>query len=222
MTLINVPGCDVTTVNDKACNLAAYLDRAILGTNHIWEQSKVLDPEGLLSTLPAIATTLLGVLTGQWLRSGRANTGKFAGMLGSGIVLTLTGWIWSFGLPLNKSLWTSSFVVYTAGLALCFLAGCYWLVDLEGYRKWSTPFLIFGSNAIALFVGSTIVGKTLDIVELSAPNDQTIFLQEKIFNVVFLPLADAFSASFLYAISFVLISLLLMWQLYRKKIFIKV
>lgn len=222
MTLINVPGCDVTTLNDRACNLAAYIDQTILGANHIWEQSKVLDPEGLLSTLPATATTLLGVLTGQWLRSKRADKPKFMGMLGSGVVLVITGWVWSFWFPLNKSLWTSSFVVYTAGLALCSLAVCYWLVDLKGYRKWSTPFLIFGSNAIALFVGSTILGKTLETVELAAPDDKTIFLQEKIFNVVFLPLSDTATSSLLYAISFVLISLLFLWPLYRKKIFIKV
>ena len=222
MTLINVPGCEITTVNDRACNLAAYLDRAILGANHIWDQSKVLDPEGLLSTLPAIATTLAGVLTGQWLRSGRAGRQKFIGMLCSGIALATTGWLWSFWFPLNKSLWTSSYVVYTAGLALCFLAVCYWLVDLKGYRKWSMPFVIFGSNAIALFVGSTIVGKTLETVELAAPDDKTILLQEKIFNVVFLPLADPATSSLFYTISFVLISLFLMWPLYRKKIFIKV
>src|SRR5258706_4745809 len=221
-TLINVPGCEITTFNDKACNLAAYLDRIILGANHIWEQSKVLDPEGLLATLPAIATTLAGVLTGQWLRSNRSGSQKFAGILYSGIALAITGWLWSFWFPLNKLLWTSSFVVYTAGLALCFLAVCYWLVDLKGYRKWSTPFVIFGSNAIALYIVSTIIGKILETVELAAPDDKTVLLQEKIFNVVFLPLADPASASLLYAISFVLISLFLMWPLYRRKIFIKV
>lgn len=222
MMLIRVPGCDVTTINDKACNLAAYIDQTILGTNHIWEQSKVLDPEGLLSTLPAIATTLLGVLTGQWLRSGRANTWKFGGMLLSGISLATAGWIWSFWFPLNKSLWTSSFVVFTAGLALCLLAVSYWLVDIKGYRKWSTPFMIFGSNAIALFVGTTIVGKILETAELAASNDKTILLQEKIFNVVFLPLADPASASLLYATSFVFISLLVLWPLYSRRIFIRI
>ena len=222
MTLINVPGCEITTIADKTCNLAAYLDRMILGTNHIWDQSKVFDPEGLLSTLPAIATTLLGVLTGQWLRSPRSDSRKCVGMLLSGISLTIIGWIWSFWFPLNKSLWTSSYVVYTAGLALCFLAVCYWLVDLKGYRKWSIPFLIFGSNAIALYVGASIVGKVFEIVEVPASNDQTMLLREKIYNAIFLPMADPMTASLFYAVAFVLIWLLLLWPLYRWKILIKI
>ncbi len=222
MTLINVPGCEITTFNDKACNLAAYLDRAILTQNHIWNQSKVFDPEGLLSTLPAITTTLAGVLTGHWLRSERKDQRKFTGMFFSGIALTIVGWVWSFWFPLNKSLWTSSYVVYEAGLALCFLAVCYWLLDVKVYRKWSKPFTIFGLNAIALYVGSTIMGSILNIVQLSVSDDNTISLQEKIFNGVFVPLASPFNASLLYAISFVLIWLFLMWLLYRKKIFVKI
>ncbi|MEP6789394.1 MAG: DUF5009 domain-containing protein, partial [Acidobacteriota bacterium] len=152
----------------------------------------------------------------------RAERQKFVGMFSSGVALAITGWLWGFWFPLNKTLWTSSFVIYTAGLALLFLSICYWFLDIKGYRKWSTPFLIFGSNAIALFVGSTIVGKMLETVELAAGEDKTVFLQEKIFNVVFLPLADPATSSLLYAISFVLISLVLLWPLYRKKIFIKV
>ena len=222
MTLVNVPGCEVTSFNDKACNLASYLDRAILTVNHMWNQSRVFDAEGLLSTLPAIATTLAGVLTGHWLRSNRDGLQKFAGMFFSGIALGLVGWLWSFWFPLNKSLWTSSYVVYTAGLAICFLSLCYWLIDLKGYRKWSKPFVIFGLNAIALYVGSSIVGKVLIIVELSAPRDKTILLQEKIFNTLFLPYADPSGASLLYAVSFVLIWLFLMWLLYRNKIFVKI
>ncbi len=222
MTLVKVPGCEMTAAGDQACNLAAYIDGAILGTNHIWNQSKMLDPEGLLTTLPAIATTLAGVLAGQWLRSGRDALRKFGGMLGAGVVLIIVGWIWSLMFPLNKSLWTSSYVVYTAGLAVSFLATCYWLVDLKGYRKWSVPFIIFGSNAIALYAGSTIMGKILNFVELAVNEEQTISLQEKIFNTAFLPLATPVDASLLYAIAFVLVWLILMWMLYRKNIFLKI
>jgi predicted acyltransferase len=222
MTLVNVPGCDVTSLNDPACNLAAYLDRVILGENHIWNQSRVYDPDGLLSTIPAMATTLAGVLTGQWLRSDRGGRKKALRMFLSGTALFVIGWIWSFRFPLNKSLWTSSYVVFTAGLALIFLAICNWFVDLKGYKKWSTPFVIFGTNAIALYIGSTIFGKTLDIVELAAPHDATITLQEKIYGAWFAPLASPINASLMYAIAFVLIWLFLMWLFYRKRIFIKV
>ena len=222
MTLVNVPGCDITSFSDKACNLSAYLDRVILTQNHIWNQSKILDPEGLLSTLPAIATTLAGVLAGHWLRSAREGTRKFAGLFVGGVALAIVGWAWSFWFPLNKWLWTSSYAVYTAGLACVVLAACYWLVDLKGYKRVSKPFVIFGTNAIALYIGSTLFGNTLNLVELSAPNDKTVTLHERIFNGIFLPLAEPMTASLLYAVSFVLIWLFLMWLLYRKKVFVKI
>lgn len=222
MTLINVPGCEITSLSDKVCNLAAYLDRTILTEKHIWNQSKVYDPEGLLSTVPAIVTTLSGILTGHWLKSKREDFEKVSGIFFFGAVLTAAGWIWSFWFPFNKALWTSSYVVYTAGLALFLLGFCYWLIDIRGYRKWSKPFVIFGSNAIALYVGSSIMAAILDIFELAAPHDKTISLQETIFNYAFLSLAAPVNASLLYAVTFVLIWLFLMWLLYRKRIFIKV
>ena len=222
MTLINVPGCDVTSISDRVCNLAAYIDRLVLTEPHIWNQSRVFDPEGLLTTLPAIATTLAGVLTGQWLRSDRSPVEKVTGMAWLGLGLTSVGWLWSFWFPLNKSLWTSSYVVYTAGIALLLLAGCYYLIDIKGYHRWAKPFMIFGTNAIALYVGSTIVGKLLDIAELAAPNDETISLQAKIFETWFLPFASPMNASALYAAAFVLAWLFLMWLLYRKGRFLKI
>lgn len=221
MTLINVPGCDVTSFNDKACNLAAYLDRMILTENHMWRQSKVFDPEGLLSTVPAIATTLAGVLCGHWLRQKREDNEKAAAMFFFGLCLVTIGWIWSFRFPLNKSLWTSSYAVYTAGLALCFLASCYWLIDIKGYRRWTKPFVIFGSNALALYVGSSIMQRIFELIELSDIHDNSISLQEAIFSRIYLPFTSPINASLMYAISFVLVWLFLMWLLYRKRIFIK-
>lgn len=222
MTLINVPGCDVTTFNDKGCNLAAYIDRMVLTENHIWKSSKIFDPEGLLSTVPAIATTLAGVLTGHWLRRKIDDNEKVAAMFFFGVCLTGIGWIWSFWLPLNKSLWTSSYVVYMAGLALCFLGFCYWLIDIKGYRAWTKPFVIFGVNALALFVGSGVMARILGLVKLPGADGATISLQQAIFNNVFLPLASPINASLMYAITFILVWLFLMWLLYRKEIYIKV
>ncbi len=222
MTLINVPGCEITTFDDKTCNLAAYVDRAILTENHIWKSSKVFDPEGLLSTIPAIATTLAGVLCGHWLRQKREDNEKVAAMFFFGVCLTAIGWCWSLVFPLNKSLWTSSYVVYTAGLALCFLGFCYWLIDIKDYRKWSKPFVIFGVNALVLFVGSGVMARILGLIKLPDADGKTISLQKAIFDNVFLPLASPINASLLYAISFILVWLFLMWLLYRKRIFIKV
>ncbi len=223
MTLINVPGCEITTFNDKACNLAAYLDRLILTENHIWKSSKVFDPEGLLSTLPSIATTLAGVLCGHWLRSKKDDNEKVAAMFFFGVVLTAFGWAWGFWFPINKSLWTSSYVIYTAGLALCFLGFCYWLIDIKGYRRWAKPFVIFGVNALALFVFSGLLAKLLGLIKVAVDAEgKSISLQKWIFDSIFLPLAAPINASLMYAISYILLWLFLMWLLYRKRIYIKV
>jgi predicted acyltransferase len=222
MTLINVPGCEITTFDDKTCNLAAYIDRSILTENHIWKSSKVFDPEGLLSTIPAISTALAGVLCGHWLRRKTSDAEKVAAMFFFGVCLTALGWIWNFWFPINKSLWTSSYVVYTAGLALCFLGFCYWLIDIKGYKKWTKPFVIFGVNALVLFVGSGTLGRIMGLIKFPAADGKTISLQQAIFNNIFLPFAAPINASLMYGISYILFWLFLMWLLYRKRIFIKV
>jgi predicted acyltransferase len=222
MTLVSVPGCEITSINDKACNLAAYVDRMILTQNHIWNASKVFDPEGLLSTVPAIATTLSGVLCGHWLRRKIDDTEKAAALFFFGISLTVLGWLWNLWFPLNKSLWTSSYVVYTAGLALCLLGFCYWLIDIKGYRKWTKPFVIFGVNALALFVGSAILGRIMGLIKFSSTDGKTISLQQMIYINIFQPLAEPVNASLMYAVSYILVWLFFMWLLYRKEIYIKV
>jgi predicted acyltransferase len=237
MTLIPVPGCEISTFDDKACNLAAYLDRTILGEGHIWRSAKVYDPEGLLSTIPAIATTIAGILTGHWLRKSgpgplatgadqydeRDRTEKVAAIFFFGIVLITIGWIWNFWFPINKSLWTSSYVVFTAGMALCFLGFCYWLIDIKGYTAWTKPFVIFGVNALALFIGSGLMARIMGMIRIpTAEVGKTISLQQWIFNNIFLPFAEPINASLAYAICFILLWLFLMWLLYRKRIYIRV
>ncbi|HSK71784.1 MAG TPA: DUF5009 domain-containing protein [Pyrinomonadaceae bacterium] len=222
MSFIPVPGCEITTINDKACNLAAYLDRLILSENHIWKQAKVYDPEGILSTIPAISTTLAGVLTGIWLKTKRSDLDKISGLFFFGVVLTALGWCWHLIFPMNKPLWTSSYVVYTAGLALCFLGFCYWLIDIKGFRKWSKPFVIFGVNALALFVFSGLLTKILSLIKVAGAEGKQISLQKWIFDNIFLPFASPINASLMFAVSYIFLWLFLMWLLYRKRIFIKV
>ncbi len=222
MTTIFVPGCAVTTIDDKACNLTAYLDRVILGENHIWSLGKVYDPEGILSTLPAIVTALAGVLTGTWLKSKNDDYQKVGGLFFFGIVLVATGWCWNFFFPINKALWTSSYVVFTAGQALCFLGFCYWLIDIKGYKKWTKPFVIFGVNALALYVGAELMAKILDLIKVAGKNGEPTGLQGWIFETIFLPLAAPVNASLIYAVCYVLFWLFIMWILYRKNIYIKV
>ena len=244
MTTIAVPGCEVTTMNDKACNLAAYLDRVILGENHIWRGGKVYDPEGILSTLPAVATTISGVLTGRWLvhkeegerRNDEAGAPaesssfiphpssfeKASGMFFIGTVLVALGWIWNSYFPINKSLWTSSYVVVTTGLALLTFASCYWLIDIKGYKKWAWPFVVFGVNALALFVFSGIFARMIAAYRVSSFDEKPISVQKWIVDNLYLALFQPINASLAYAICFILFWFFLMWLLYRKGIFIKV
>lgn len=242
MTTISVPGCEVTTIDDKACNLAAWLDRTILTEGHIWRSAKVFDPEGILSTMPAIVTTLSGVLTGSWLikseppalaggeisaakpplATASGSVSKAAGLFFAGTVCLAVGWSWSLVFPLNKSLWTSSYVVYTSGLAMLTLASCYWLIDIKGYKRWTRPFVIFGVNALALFVFSGIMARLMGMIRFTGPDGKDISLQQWVFNNLFLSWASPINASLAYAISFILLWLLLMWLLYRRNIYIKV
>ncbi len=151
-----LPGRDIPLLHPDA-NLAAYLDRKLM-LGHLWERTR--DPEGVLSTFPAIATALCGVLTGEWLRSERAPRQKASGMLLVGMAAIVAGELWGIWFPINKKLWTSSYVVFTAGCALVCLAMCYWLIDIKLHRGWWTrPFLIFGSNAITAYVISELLGR---------------------------------------------------------------
>ncbi|HKX84036.1 MAG TPA: DUF5009 domain-containing protein [Pyrinomonadaceae bacterium] len=244
MTTIAVPGCEVTTVDDKACNLAAWIDRSILTENHIWRSAKVFDPEGILSTIPAVVTCLSGVLAGTWLKSSpsyeggvaaasvsdgeknpvvtASSTDKAGGLFFAGTIALAVGWSWSLVFPLNKSLWTSSYVIYTTGLALLTLASCYWLIDIKGFKRWATPFVIFGVNALALFVFSGIMARLMGMIRFAGPEGKDITLQQWIFNDIFLSILSPANASLAYAVCFILLWLFLMWLLYRKRIFIKV
>ncbi|HQZ82505.1 MAG TPA: hypothetical protein PLR83_04740 [Pyrinomonadaceae bacterium] len=231
MTLIPVPGCEITNLSDKACNLAAYVDRVVLTEDHIWRYGKVYDPEGILSTFPAIVSTIAGVLAGTWLlrrHDGEEESGKFAasyekaaGMFFFGAAFLALGYIWNSWFPMNKALWTSSYVLATTGLALIVLACCYWLIDLKGVRRWAWSFEVFGANAIALFVFSGFFARMMNGYRVM-DGEKRVSLHGWVMNNIFLPVAQPIDASWMYAVSFILFWLFLMWLLYRKRIYIKV
>jgi predicted acyltransferase len=219
MRFFPVPGFGVPTHDipllDPDRNLAAWLDRKLLA-GHLYEVTR--DPEGVLSTIPAVATSLLGLLTGEWLRSARSAKSKAFGMALFGLSGVVAGKILNLGFPVNKKLWTSSYVVFTAGLALLALALCYWVLDIKQWRgPWTKPFLVFGMNAIAAFVLSEAVSAWLDNVHTGGMN-----WQEIIYQAGFAPLASSANASLLYALAFVLMCWAAMWVLYRKGIFLKI
>jgi predicted acyltransferase len=210
MTLVPVPGYAAGDLS-PAGNLAAYIDRAVLGP-HIWQYAKVYDPEGILSTVPAIATALLGVLTGTGLGGGRSSDVVAGWLALAGVVGIVAGELWGFLFPINKSLWTSSYVMLTAGLALITLALCYWLVEVRGYRRWAIPFAVLGVNALILFFLSTLMARLLSIIRVG-PERQS--LQTMLFDRVFAPLASPVNASLAFAITYVIVWWSIMWMLYR-------
>jgi len=220
MRFIPVPGFGVPTHDipllDPDRNLAAWLDRQLL-SGHLYEGTR--DPEGVLSTIPAVATSLLGMLTGRWLRSTRSAPRKALGMALFGLTGVATGKILNLGFPLNKKLWTSSYVIFTGGLALLCLALCYWIVDVKPWRDlWTKPLLVFGMNAIAAYVFAEMISHLLDHRHTRAG----LSWQEFIYQRVFAPLASPTNASLLYALVYVLACWVAMWTLYRKGIFLKI
>lgn len=220
LTLIPVPG-GAAGVLEPGADLGAYIDRAVFGTQHLWSQSRTWDPEGLLSTLPAIGTVLLGSFAGEWLRSARTPERRVAGLLLAGIAATLAGVAWGSVFPINKNLWTSSYALFTAGIACMVLALCYWLVDVKEYRRAALPFTVFGMNAIAAFFLSSLTARILVLIHVPA-GVETVALKTWLHATLFVPYLSPRNASLAFALCYVLLWLGIMSVLHRRRIFIKV
>lgn len=213
-----LPGKDIPLL-DPDRNWVAVIDRALLSCR-LYE--KVRDPEGLLSTLPAIGTASLGVLTGLWLRSQRQAKEKVLGLLGAAIAGIACGEIWNVWFPINKKLWTSSYVLLAAGCTLLLLALCYFLLDIKQWRKgWTTPWLIFGSNAITAYMFSELLAATLQSIHVQRGSTH-LSMSSCIYGGFFQHLGSPSFGSLLYSLSFVTVCFLPNLWLYRKRIFLKV
>ncbi len=219
MTYIPVPGFGAGVLT-KEGSLASFIDRVVLGP-HTYRQG-VYDPEGVLSSIPALATALLGVFTGLWLRSRREDVVKIYGMAAAGAGLAAAGWLWGISFPINKALWTSSYVLYTAGLALLALAFCYRLIEVKGIKRWSRPFEIYGVNAIAAYITPILLLKFLVLYKLPASGAEPIQLRVWLCDHIFGTWLSPLNASAAFAVSYTLLWLIPFWALYRKKIFIKI
>ncbi len=221
MKLVPVPGFGAGVLT-PAGNLEAYVDRQLL-MGHMWAvRNQVWDPEGILSTFPAIGTALLGIFAGEWLRSARNATRKAAGLIVVGAVGLLAGEIWNVWFPINKNLWSSSFVVFMAGFAAVVLGLCYWLVDVKGWRAWGKPFQMTGMNPLALYFLSEFVAINMVIWRRWQVDGEAAGLHEYVYANWFAPLASPLNASLLYAICYTLLFVLLGWAMYRAKIFVKI
>ena len=219
---IHVPGFGVGVWTPKG-NLAWFIDSHLLN-GHTWSSAPALgfDPEGMFSTLPAIATTMFGVFTGEFLRAKRSREETTAWMFVAGSVLMLAGIIMDNWLPINKNMWTSSYSVFMAGLALNALGCIYWIVDVKNVKWWSKPFEIYGQNAITVFVISGLLGRLSWLVKVDDGTGKIVSLKTWYYAKLFLPIGDPMVASFLHSIFFVLLLYGIAYLMYRQKWIVKI
>jgi len=208
-------------------NLSAQVDRIVLN-GHLYRWTKTWDPEGVLSTFPAIATALLGLLTGQWLRSAREPRPKAAGFVVGGLVLFVLGMLWGEAapswllFPVNKNLWSPSFVALTAGLAATLFGLTWWLVDVRGRRGWTGPFVTYGKNAIAVYVGSEVLSGAWSTIAWASAGGRALSLQERIHQLAFASWLPPMLAAFAFALANVVLWWAVARWMDRRGIYIKV
>ncbi len=221
---VGVPGREVPFM-DMTQNLVSWIDRHLF-PYHLYlyaPDHNVRDPEGLLSDLPAIGTALMGVLAGLWLRTQKSIPAKAAGLLGASAASLAVGYLWSLEFPLNKNMWTSSFVLVAGGYSLLLLAFCFWAIEQQNWRKgWTWVWLVFGSNAIAAYMFSELLPGVLYNVNVADGSGKRVDLNRVIFDSVFAHIPDPHWAAFAYSVSFTAVCFLFPWILHRKKIFLKV
>ncbi|MCU0325614.1 MAG: DUF5009 domain-containing protein [Spirosomaceae bacterium] len=224
MTVVPVPNGMPANL-EPTTNLGAWFDNLILN-GHLWATSKVWDPEGLLSTLPAIGTGLAGVLTGQLLKNQMTPNQRVINMISWGIGAIIVGQIWHEVFPINKALWTSSYVVYVGGLAVLILGILYWFIDVRGWDNWTKPFVIYGVNPMLVFFFSGIIPRVLGSIKISQPQNTEnpeIGLQQWLYdNWIATFFTEPKNASMAGALTFLLIWFVILYLFYRKKIIFKV
>lgn len=220
MEFIPVPDIG-TGLYERGANFSNYFDGLFL-SGHMWSQTKTWDPEGIISTLPAISTTLFGILTGHLIRSKKSEVEKVAQMLIWGNIAIAVGMAWDHWMPINKSLWTSSYSVFMAGMAMVCLGISYYLIDVKGWQKGIKPFIVYGMNAITVFVLSGLVAKLMYLITWTKADGSEISVKGWIYETFLASWLNPVNASLAFALGFIFISYLAMLFLYKKKIFLKV
>lgn len=208
---------------ELADNFVRWADLQLLGETHLYRVDGIpFDPEGLVSTLPAATTTMAGFFTGEYIRGPRSLPIKLRKLCLVGAGLGLIGLLACRLEPVNKQLWTVSYVVLTAGLAMITLALSSWMMDVRRWGTGTLPAVVFGSNPLVVFVGSGILARTLALVQISDAQGNSISLSRALYEGVFVRLAGPMNGSFLYALTTIVFWLGILWILYRKRLFIKI
>ncbi|HEY1904293.1 MAG TPA: heparan-alpha-glucosaminide N-acetyltransferase domain-containing protein [Terracidiphilus sp.] len=223
-----MPGRDIPFM-DMHMNLVSWLDRLLM-PHHLYldyPDHNMRDPEGLLSDLPAFGTTLLGVLAGLWLRGQRAAKSTALGLGAAAVICLALGYLWSMEFPLNKNMWTSSFVLVAAGYSLVVLTLAYWVMDVWGWGRGQQskglvyPWLVLGSNAITAYMFSELVPGLLERIHFVADGKETNPLAW-IADHVFIHMPTPGWAAFMFSVLTLAYCFIPVWIMYRKKIFVKV
>jgi predicted acyltransferase len=219
MAFIPVPGIGAGQLTPDE-NFAAYLDRLLLGTQHLYQQ-RAFDPEGLFSTLPAIVTVLFGYFAGNWLRSQPKKSGTSLALVVFAFLALILGSLWGTFFPINKQLWTSSYVLYSAGWSLFLLAFCYELIEVRKIKRWGFPFQVMGLNAIFVFVISGFVVRILYRTKIGSGEDAPS-TYAWLYQTFFQSWAGDLNGSLLFAIASVLFWWTILYFMYRQRWFIKI
>ncbi len=231
MTILPVPDSGAMgqlVLGEAPRTMAAWWDRFLLDWtrfglgNHTWVSSVTWDPEGIFSTVPAIATAMLGNLAGQWLGTKRSIEERLNGLFAVGSIGMMAGLMWNWSFPINKSIWTSSYVAFCAGMAAVGIATNMWVIDVQGVKRWTKPFVIYGLNPMVAFVGSGVMARCIYSIFTVTSGGKSIPLETGIYQTLFLPWLSPVNASLAFACSFVLFWFVVLYVLYRKRIFFKV
>lgn len=224
MMYVPVPGYGAGVLTREG-NFGAYIDRLMIPAAHLYKGdgfNNLGDPEGLFSTLPAVVSVLIGYFTGQWIRTKKDTYSETSmDLVLFGLSSLVIGGIWDLAFPINKKLWTSSYVIFTSGWALLLLAACYELIEVRRIRRWSKPFEVMGLNAIAIFVASILFIKILVRTKIGA-GEKALSTYEWIYQNLFASWTGTVNGSLLFAIVTVLLWLAVAYGMYRQRWFVKV
>jgi predicted acyltransferase len=231
MTVLPVPGegtIGALLLDQPPRTMAAWTDRLLLDWsrwgmgNHLWVGGVTWDPEGILSTIPAICTCMLGNIAGWWIAQKRPLPERLSGLFAVGAIGMMVGLMWHWVFPINKSLWTSSYVIFTAGLASVSLATIMWIVDYQKSRWWTKPAVVYGVNPIIAFVGSAVMARCIYSIFKVTLNGKRISLEAGMYQTLFASWLSPINASLAFAITFVLFWYAVLLVLHRKNIILKV
>ena len=227
MTLVPVPDSGLLgyhLLDQPGATLDAWLDRALLGPDHLWAGGGGRrDPEGLLSTLPAAAAAMLGVLAGRWIGAReRSIHERLTGLFAVGALGMMLGLMWHWTFPINKSLWTSSYVLFTAGIACVSLATVMWLVDVHRVSGWTRPFVVYGTNPMLAFLGSGLMARLIYSMIKVDVGGNAVSLQKVVYDAAFASWLAPRDASLAFALAFVGVWLAILWVCWKRGIVFKV